>query len=311
MDAVQGKPGTHLGEIENPDGFGEHGSIACGDAMRFTFRVQRDPVDPTKDVITAARYLTFGCTSAIAASEALCRLIEEGRYTPIQALKITNRDIVEFLGGLPQQKIHCSVMGAEALEAAVFNWAQKRGVDLAKLGIQLRAGEQAEGRIVCRCFSLTEPYIRRKIEELNLRTIEEITGAIKAGGACKSCHHAPGGLQDLLDEVWGKDRSRLRIVPSSKPPESPVAPPEPAAVRAGMSPYQFAKKIEKTIDEFVRPMLRKEGGDIEVIDIKDSLVFCQLRGACDGCQGAGQTMKLMVEQTLKEMVDESIRVIQV
>jgi NifU-like protein involved in Fe-S cluster formation len=124
LDAVHGKPGTHLGEIENPDGLGEHGSIACGDAMRFTFRVERDPVDPTRDVIVAARYLTFGCTSAIASSEALCTLIEQGRRTPIEALRIHNTDIVDFLGGLPAQKIHCSVMGAEALEAAVFNWAQ-------------------------------------------------------------------------------------------------------------------------------------------------------------------------------------------
>ena len=87
MDAVHGKPGTHLGEIEDPDGFGEHGSIACGDAMRFTFRVKRHPTDPTQDVITDARYLTFGCTSAIAASEALCTMIEQGGYTPIQALE--------------------------------------------------------------------------------------------------------------------------------------------------------------------------------------------------------------------------------
>ena len=192
MDAVHGKPGTHLGEIEDPDGFGEHGSIACGDAMRFTFRVKRHETDPTKDVIVEARYLTFGCTSAIAASEALCSMIEEGGYTPIEALKIQNSDIVEFLEGLPKQKIHCSVMGAEALEAAVFNWAQRRGVDLAKLGVDIHADEQEEGRVVCKCFSLSEPYMRRKIKELNLRTIPEITDAIKAGGACMSCHHVPG-----------------------------------------------------------------------------------------------------------------------
>jgi len=183
MDAVHGKPGTHLGEVENPDGFGEHGSIVCGDALRFTFRVRRHPTDPTQDVITEARYLTFGCTSAIAASEALCALIEQGAYTPIQALKITNEDIVKFLDGLPRQKIHCSVMGAEALESAVFNWAQKRGVDLDELGVKIHAGDDQEGRIVCKCFSLSEPYLRRKIEELNLRTIADITGATKAGGA--------------------------------------------------------------------------------------------------------------------------------
>jgi NifU-like protein involved in Fe-S cluster formation len=126
MDAVHGKPGTHMGEIENPDGLGEHGSIACGDALRFTFRVRRHPSDPTQDVITEARYLTFGCTSAIAASEALCMIIEENDCTPIQALEIKNQDIVDYLDGLPEAKIHCSVMGAEALQAAIFNWAQKR-----------------------------------------------------------------------------------------------------------------------------------------------------------------------------------------
>jgi NifU-like protein len=99
IDAIERKPGTHIGEIENPDGLGEHGSIACGDALRFTFRVERDPVDPLRDVITEARYLTFGCTSAIAASEALCAMIEGKRLTPIEALKITNEDIVDYLDG--------------------------------------------------------------------------------------------------------------------------------------------------------------------------------------------------------------------
>ena len=99
MDAVHGKPGTHLGEIEDPDGFGEHGSIVCGDAMRFTFRVERHPTDPVQDVIVDARYLTFGCTSAIAASEALCAIIEEGDFTPVEALKITNQDMTENVDG--------------------------------------------------------------------------------------------------------------------------------------------------------------------------------------------------------------------
>jgi NifU-like protein len=314
LDAVHGKPGTHLGEIEDPDGFGEHGSIACGDALRFTFRVKRHPTDPTKDVITEARYLTFGCTSAIAASEALCVLIEQGNYTPIEALKITNKDIVEYLQGLPRQKIHCSVMGAEALEAAVFNWAQRRGVDLASLGVDLHADERAEGRIVCKCFSLSEPYIRRKIKELNLHTIAEITNAIKAGGACMSCHHVPGGLQDLLDEAWGVGETKT--MPLGQLPvlgAAPVVPAAPAVPAKGdgqpLSPYQLAKKVDKAIDEYVRPMLRNDGGDVEVVDIKDTVVYCQLTGACQGCAGASQTLRMLVEQTLKEMVDERIRVV--
>jgi NifU-like protein len=300
MDAVHGKPGTHLGEIEEPDGFGEHGSIACGDALRFTFRVERHPSDPLQDVITEARYLTFGCTSAIAASEALCRVIEEGKFTPVKALAVTNADIVNYLDGLPEQKIHCSVMGAEALEAAVFNWAQKRGVDLEKNGVHLKDKGEDEGRIVCKCFSMTEPYIRRKIKELNLRTIAEIAGAIKAGGACASCHHAPGGLQDLLDETWGgKTSTEAAPVPAAQPP--------PAA----LSPVQLYKRIERAIDEAVRPALHHDGGDIEVVDVKDHIVYCRLSGACVGCPGANATLKLMVERTLKDKVDEQLKVIAV
>ncbi len=303
MNAVQGKPGTHLGEVQDADGVGEHGSIVCGDAMRFTFRVDRHPTDPLKDRIVEAKYLTFGCTSAIASSEALCAILEEGRYTPIEALKVDNATIVKYLGGLPSQKIHCSVMGAEALQAAVFDWARRRGVDLRELGVDILPHEQEEGRIVCKCFSLTEPYLKRKIRELNLRTIQDITNATKAGGACTTCHHAPGGLQDLLDEVWGRQDVRSREVAPQRPPS--------VGEGAELSPYQFAKRIEALIEEYVRPGLRRDGGDVEIVDIKDTLVYVHLRGACAGCVGAGMTLKMMIEQTLKDKLDERIRVIAV
>lgn len=320
LDAVHGKPGTHLGEIENPDGVGEHGSIACGDALRFTFRVERDENDPLKDVIVEARYLTFGCTSAIAASEALCCIIEDRKVTPIEALKITNADIVEFLEGLPKQKIHCSVMGAEALQAAVYDWAKRRNVDLAHLGIETHTEEEDEGRMVCKCFGMTEPYIKRKIRELNLRTIPEITGAIKAGGACMSCHHAPGGLQDLLDEVWGSKKAEDK---TDKPSESfvplitvpaggvPAAPNKKPSQTSELSPYQRAKKIEQAIESYIRPMMQRDGGNIEIVDIKDNVVYVELMGACAHCTGASQTLKGLVENTLKAKVDSSVRVVQV
>ncbi len=304
MDAVHGKPGTHMGEIENADGLGEHGSVACGDAMRFTFRVERDSEDATKDVITEARYLTFGCTSAIAASEALCAIIEKERRTPIEALKISNDDIVDFLGGLPEQKIHCSVMGAEALEAAVFNWAQKRGVNLKALGVDVHEDEMDEGRIVCKCFSLSEPYIRRKVEELELKTIPEITNAIKAGGACMSCHHKPGGLQDILDDVWGRTETQVSEGDELVATDAVAEPPP-------LSAYQLGKHVEEAMDGYVRPMLQKDGGDAEIVDIKDAVVYVRLAGACAGCAGAATTLKVLVEKTLKEQVDERIRVISV
>ena len=306
MKAVSGQPGTHLGEIEDPDGFGEHGSIACGDALRFTFRVDRHPTDPKQDRITEARYLTFGCTSAIAASEALCAIIEEGNFTPIEALEITNQDIVKYLDGLPQAKIHCSVMGAEALEAAVFNWAQKRGVDLAELGIDISRDEQEEGRLVCTCFGLTEPYIVRKIEELKLETIADITNAIKAGGACMSCHHTPGGLQDLLDKVNGPRATTMKQLPMLPMAHAPKAQPP-----LEMSPYKFAKKVEEVIDTYVRPQLAKDAGDIEIVDIKDAKVYCSMKGACSDCVGSQRTIKMLVEQALKDQVDQRIQVVEV
>lgn len=300
MDAVQGKPGTHLGEVENPDGEGQHGSIVCGDALKFTFRTRKNE-DPLKDVIVETKYLTFGCTSAIAASEALCSLIEGKGLTPIEALKIRNQDIVDYLEGLPQQKIHCSVMGAEALEAAVADWAKKRGVDLAAQGVKFsgQAAEEDEGRVVCKCFSITEPYLRRKIKELNLRTIEDIISALKAGGMCGACRYAPGGLQDILNETWGTGEPAPTTVASA-----PVA-------EAGPSPFLLYRKIEKVIDETVRPVLKGDGGDIELVDIKEWKVYCALRGACSGCMGASRTLQLIVERTLKDQVDERIRVIPV
>ncbi len=301
MAAVQGKSGTHLGEIQNPDGLGEHGSIACGDALRFTFRVDRHPTDPLKDRIVEARYLTFGCTSAIASSEALCALVEEGNYTPVEALKITNQDIVKYLGGLPKEKIHCSVMGAEALEAAVFNWAQKRGVDLGALGIDITREEQEEGRVVCTCFGLTEPYLRRKIRELGLRTIEEITGAVKAGGACMSCHHAPGGLQDLLDDIWGRQGTPLRKLPVV-PIQGGVPP------NQGLSPYQRAKRIERVMEEQIVPRVRELGGEAEIVDIKETLVYCRFPGIEPDQAG---TTRMLAEQALKDAVDRRIRVVMV
>jgi len=305
MDAIHGKPGTHLGEIENPDGMGEHGSLACGDAMRFTFRVEKDANDPMKDVITEAKYLTFGCTSAIASSEALCSLIEQGRYTPIEALKITNKDIVDYLEGLPQQKIHCSVMGAEALEAAVFDWAKRRGIQLSELGVELPAVEEQEGRIVCECFSVTEPYLKRKIRELDLKTIPEITDALKAGGGCTNCHHTPGGLQDILHEVWGTEEAAAASA------AAPATAAEAEGDGAPSSPYQFGKAVEKTLNEYVRPMLQADGGDVELVDIKDYLVYVKLRGACASCIGAEATLRSMVELNLKNQVDDRIRAIAV
>ncbi len=363
MDAVQGKSGAHVGEIENPDGVGEHGSVACGDALKFMFRVQRDASDPLKDKIVEAKFLTFGCTSAIAASEALCRIIEERALTPIEALKITNQDIVEYLEGLPTQKIHCSVMGAEALETAVFDWAKKRGVDMAALGLHQLNNDEHEGRLVCSCFGITEPYLRRKIKELNLKTVDEVTGAIKAGGACGTCR---GEIQDIINEIWSSATCAtgtcelpqetqaaidefLNAKPETNQPEQAgEAPqressfiqlatvtqkadgsyangptladaenPDAAALAASRaeyadaSPYKRAKLIEKVIEEVARPVMKRDGGDVEIVDVKDNLVYVSLVGACEDCESATLTLEMLVETVLQDRLDPNIKIVQI
>lgn len=251
--------------------------------------------NPVDDVIIAAKYSTFGCTSAIASSEALCEIIEKGEYTPIEALKIRNEDIVKFLEGLPSQKIHCSVMGAEALEAAVADWAQKRGVDLEALGVHLESKEDEGSRLVCTCFNVTESELKRRIVELNLHTIDDVIGAIKAGGACGACQHAPGGIQDLLDAQWGiQDDTTLDNVQKMK-----------------LSPYQLSKRIEAVLEEDIRPMLAADGGDVEIIDIKENLIYVDLTGACATCPGASGTIQHVIEKKLRDKVDDALRVIQI
>ena len=347
MDAVQGKAGAHVGELADADGVGEHGSVACGDALKFMFRVERDPNDPLKDKIVEAKFLTFGCTSAIAASEALCRIIEERKLTPIEALKVTNQDIVEYLEGLPTQKIHCSVMGAEALEVAVFDWATKRGVDMDALGIKRLAADEEEGRLVCKCFGITEPYLRRKIRELNLKTIDEVTGALKAGGACGSCR---SDIQDIINEVWSATPCSLGSCSAPEPVAENVASSAPtvdasspvggsfvplatvstakdgsviqnptyvaetpstanASEFAQASPFQKGKLIESVIDAEVRPVLQRDGGDVEIVDIKDNLVYVQLIGACESCDSATQTLEFLVQTVLQDRLDPEIKVI--
>ncbi len=262
----------NVGEIENPDGVGEVGSLACGDALKLTFKLDKD------GRIADAKFKTFGCASAIASSSVLTELIK-GK-TLDEALKVTNKDIAEHLGGLPEQKMHCSVMGQEALEAAIANY---RGGDATK--------QELEGRVVCTCFGVTETEIERVIRENDLSTVEQVTNYCKAGGGCGGCH---GEIEKIIERIQGE---KLKT-------------PTPPAPRKGkkLTNIQKMQLIQQTINEQVRPALRAHGGNIELVDIEGDKVTVAFRGMCAQCHLAEFTMKDVVENKLREFVSEDIYV---
>lgn len=300
-NAINNNENAHIGEIKNPDGEGFHGSLVCGDAIKLTFSVKRDDKNPENDIITKARYLTFGCTSAIAASEALCTIVESGNYTPVKAMSLTKDDIVAFLDGLPTQKIHCSIMGIEALYAAIHDWAKKRGVDLKKFGINkecVREDEQQseDARIVCRCMGMNKKYIKDQIKDLKLRTVEDVVGTIKAGSVCGSCIEESGGIRDILNEVWGYDKNK---------------PTPPEHSESTKTPYQIAKDIERVLSSDIIPILERDGGGLEIIDIRGKELYFKLKGACRSCHAANDTIEYTIQKILRDKVDKDVKVINV
>ena len=262
----------NVGEIKNPDAVGEVGNIICGDALRLTLRI-----DKKTHKIIDAKFQTFGCASAIASSSVLTEMIKG--MTVDEAAGVTNKDIADYLGGLPEEKMHCSVMGMEALEAAIANY---RGAPPKKETV-------GEERIVCKCFSVTDKKIIRAIKENNLKTAEEVTNYTKAGGGCGKCQPE---IEKLLEEFWGKDATKkLAKEPASK---------------KKLSDLKRVSLIQETIDREIRPSLKADGGDIELVDIDANKVYVKLLGTCLGCHAAGVTLKALVESKLREFVEKDI-----
>ncbi len=255
----------NVGEIENPSGLGEVGSLSCGDALKLSIKVENG-------IITEARFKTFGCASAIASSSALTEMVKG--MSVEEAAKITNQDIANSLGGLPKEKMHCSVMGREALEAAIANY---RGIIL----------PMAQGEIVCECFGVTDLEIIQAIKESNLRSVEEITNFTKAGGGCGKC-------EDRLREILQATVNGL-----------PVEPRKEEKVRR-MTTLQKIKKIEEVLAREIQPTLQKDGGNIELVDVDGDFVTVSLRGACASCQASRTTLKEYVEKKLREQVIDTL-----
>ncbi|MCX6357721.1 MAG: Fe-S cluster assembly protein NifU [Candidatus Aureabacteria bacterium] len=261
----------NVGEISDADAVGEVGNMACGDALKLYLKI-----DKSDTCITEAKFQTFGCASAIASASALTELIK-GK-TVEQAEKITNDDIAAYLGGLPKEKMHCSVMGQEALEAAL---AKYRGSSPAP---------REEGKIVCTCFGVTDTKIARVVREHNLTTPEQVTHYCKAGGGCGGCI---GEIQAIIDEVWRKERERKA---------------QRATPRKYLTNIQKIQLIQETIEKEIKPTLRADGGDIELIDVAGNTVIVAFRGVCAGCPASGVTIAAVVEKKLREFVSPEITV---
>jgi NifU-like protein len=262
----------NVGKLEEADAVGEVGSLACGDALRLYLKVGEN------DRIIAAKFQTFGCGSAIASSSALTEMVKG--LTLDEALKITNKEIADYLGGLPKEKMHCSVMGREALEAAINNY---RGVESPK--------HEIEGELVCECFGVTDVQIRRAIEENGLNTVEDVTHYTKAGGGCERC--VPD-IQRILSEILGTREEKAKASPPRK-----------------LTNLQRIQLVQKVIDEEIRPSLQADGGDLELVDVDGATVFVSLRGTCTHCPSSQLSLMCGVETRLKELVDPEMRVVEV
>lgn len=260
----------NVGEIEKPDATGEVGSILCGDALKLTLKVDKD-----SGKITEAKFQTFGCASAIASSSVLTEMIK-GK-TLEEAAQISNQDVADFLGGLPKEKMHCSVMAREALEAAVADY---RG--------QKKEPEKKE-KIICQCFEVSEDKIRKVAIENRLTTAEEITNFTKAGGGCGACVPA---IEAILKDIW-----------SIKPPPEV---PQPAGKK--MTNLKRIVLIQDVIENEIRPKLQADGGDLDLIDIEGPRVSVALRAMCTDCPMGHVTVE-GIQERLREVVDKDIVVV--
>ena len=259
----------NVGEIEDADGAGEVGSLACGDALRLTFKL-----DENKR-IKEVKFKTFGCASAIASSSALTEIVKG--MTLEEAGKVTNQDIANYLGGLPVEKMHCSVMGREALETAIANY---RGQKVAKEDFE----------IVCKCFGVTDKEIEKAVRENDLKTVEQVTYYTKAGGGCGECHPK---IEAIIEKVR-KEMGR----------EAPPIKPE----KKKLTNIQKIKLIEETLGREIIPALKADGGDLDLIGVEGNKVFVALRGKCSFCPSSEFTLKQYVETKLREFVSDDIEV---
>ncbi len=289
----------NAGAVAEANAVGDVGSLSCGDALRLSLKV-----DPDTDVILDAGFQTFGCGSAIASSSALTEMIKG--LTVDEALKISNQDIADFLDGLPPEKMHCSVMGREALQAAVANY---RGETL--------EDDHEEGALVCKCFAIDEVMVRETIRANHLSSVEDVTNYTKAGGGCSSCHE---GIERLLveelaarGEIFVPAGTGAKAAKKAKAPlvtlETPPAAQQAAPAAPRMTTLQRIRRVERVL-ESIRPTLQRDHGDVELLDVEGKNIYVKLTGACTGCQMASMTLS-GIQQRLIEELGEFVKVVPV
>ena len=277
----------------------DFGAESCGDAVRLYWIV-----DEKTNIILESKFKSFGCGTAIASSDAMAELCI-GK-TVDEAIHITNKDVENFLRddentpAVPPQKMHCSVMAYDViLEAA----AQYKGVKRETL---------VNADIVCECARVTKQEIIDAIRQNNLKTIEEVIETTKAGSFCKSCIR-PGGhepkdiylvdiLADVLEQIEQEKLQKAANTTQNKENDF-----------SKMTIVQRIKAVDTIIDEYIRPMLVMDGGDMEIIDIKENLpyydIYIRYLGACGSCASGTAGTLYAIESTLKAKIDENIRVL--
>ncbi|WP_058555337.1 Fe-S cluster assembly protein NifU [Thiohalocapsa sp. ML1] len=266
----------NAGAVADANAVGDVGSLSCGDALRLTLKV-----DPATETILEAGFQTFGCGSAIASSSALTEIIKG--MTLDDALKVTNQDIADYLDGLPPEKMHCSVMGREALQAAIANY---RG--------EVWKDDHEEGALICKCFAVDTVLIEDTIRANALSTVEEVTNYTKAGGGCSACHE---GIEEILTRVLAEQGKTF----------DPTAAPPPPAGQPKLGTLARIRRIETAI-EAIRPNLQRDHGDVELVDVDGKNVYVNMTGACAGCQMASTTLE-GIQQRIVEDLGEFVRVL--
>ncbi len=273
----------------------DFGAESCGDAVRLYWAV-----DETTDKILDSKFKSFGCGTAIASSDVMAELCI-GK-TVDQAVKITNIDVEKALRdnpdtpAVPPQKMHCSVMAYDVIKKAA---AEYKGVDMESF--------EAE-EIICECARVSLGTLKEVIKLNNLTTVEEITDYTKAGAFCKSCIK-PGGHEAkdiyLVDILADMEQEKLKEAAD--------------ASAAGVSSFdkmtivQRIKAVDSVLDTEIRPMLAMDGGNMEIIDIKENLphydLYIRYLGSCSGCSSGSTGTLYAIESVLQQKIDENIRVL--